>query len=198
MEVKPWVITMTRIESSKNTTSSFSMRRHGESAFDDCTIQRPQDLTDKQTIDSAGGAIAETSASIPYLDLFWDRDCQKLNRNKWDEFRNSIKTQALNWNWGARMIQKLCRSEQCAIHAVDYVDKLENIRFPIERSSHLQPISDFEFNCHLFFHTNLTLTAQVTSKERFDFLDGSVNNVTEKTRGFDLKSPCCSDTPTPL
>lgn len=96
------------------------------------------------------------------------------------------------------MLQEICGIEQGAMSAGDYVDRPEDIRIAIERSSYLQPISDFEFRCDLFFHKNLTLTAQITIKKKIESLNASVDGVVEEIRGLDSKSLSFSEKPVPL
>jgi hypothetical protein len=150
-------------------------------AIDSSNQQR---LTDKEKIDRAGAAISKDSKETSRLSTWWQKRQSSLERNSWDRFKKSFKTYALGPDWERDVLNDLYQLQQDDTSADEYIARLEDIRFAVERSS-LNKISDFEFKCHMLFRARPKIAIQVIQQREFEFSKTSIDEIAEGIRSYE-------------
>ena len=157
-----------------------------EDMFEDWEDENtPKKLSDKQKAHAAGNSISK-AAPTDRLSSWWTTNRTDLEKKKWNDFRDSIKEQALGSGWRLRALKNLYTASQGSQTLEDYFTALGNMKFVISRSSKLPNIEDFEFKCHLLFHALPSLTTQVLKNDIRDstFANATVDDMKDQLRKY--------------
>ncbi|KAI3319374.1 hypothetical protein HD806DRAFT_509821 [Xylariaceae sp. AK1471] len=144
-------------------------------------------LSNKQKIQKAATTISTAHTASKSISTWYTQNRRNLETKDWDTFRDMVKDHALGKGWRIKVLRDFYTYNQGLATVDDYLQKFEDLRFTISRSSKLSEIEDTVYKCHILFGARPDLLAKFMRAHKNDqqFIDYEIEDIRTVLKDFD-------------
>lgn len=156
-------------------------------------------LTDRQKISRATASVSRTNEDSKRISTWYTQNRKTLDKDDWDTFRDKVKEHALGKGWRIKVLQEFYTYHQGNASLADYIEKFEELRYTVSRTSKLTKVDTMAYKCHLLFNSRPELVQKFIHEKKNDyqFVNYDIDDITTILRDFDAEIPLPTPTPTP-